>query len=185
MTVNNKHLIQAIENKDTIRVRSIIIGQISRDRRLNVYLSPSYIEYASEQLLLQGYQLCEEDEGEEKYTEKSDWDADLWSNLCISLQYHFSKSKLDHVIEVMNHLRAEGDLQFQVVDEEDRSIELQKKNRNVIEKQKHFRVTLGAGIGALAGLAAGAFFHKPIIGTLFGAVLGSGFSFLTNKDKEK
>jgi len=185
MVVNNKLLVQAIKTNDVIRVRSIIIGQISRDRRLNVYLTPAYMEFASEQLLKQGYQLYDEDEEGEKYTNKSDWNADLWADLCVSLQYNFSKNKLNCVIKVMSYLRTEENPEFQIVNDEDRPVDIEEVNGIVLEKRNYYRVTLGAGIGAIAGLATGAFFHKPIIGTLFGAILGSGFGFLTDEDKDK
>ena len=203
MTIEiNDNLKKAVKSNNLNGTRASILGLISKDRRLPSFETPTFVKYANDSLS----NFWVEDDGETDFPSKDKWDNDLWKLMCVELEYNFSKKKFDFIIDIMNHLRANGHPDFQP---KEKQIEQTSPptGTNKSRPSSHGKrpqssgndlpltktgAALGGVIGVIVGLIINRLIDSPkdspiessIIWGLIGSILIGGVGYFKDKNKK-
>lgn len=160
----------AIESKDTNKVKAIILLQINSDRSKKNLLPLILANHADKELAKLGVALYQEDDGGSHYLDnRSQWNKDLWGNLRIDFEYNFSRKKLEQIIEVMEYLRKEGDLYFQIDEtlNDGRGVSSQSISKDSSKQTSSLSAQSSKNLNYMVGAVAGA-----VVGAVGGKALG-------------
>jgi len=113
--MDNTLLSDALSKRDVVMLQALIIAQIGRDRRLKEFKTKSYIEYIENLINKVGETPYAIDDEVVSLPPQEDWNHELWSDICISLEYCFTKEKIDFLVKIMTFLRNEGHPEYQIV----------------------------------------------------------------------
>jgi len=169
----NTNLNNAIKNNDVVAARAVILGNFRKDRSQKIFKNIEYILFAKKEFDKLGSSFFKNDDGETEFTEdKSKWNVELWENMRIEVDHNFSEKKIDHIFQVMEHLRISGVADFQSVSEGVKTEELRSKvnkpeSGNILSQMK-FAAILGGAVGGGVGVLVG----KPILGSILGVGIG-------------
>lgn len=170
----------AVENKDIVMVRSIVLKKFNLDRKREKFESEDVFHYAEKELKKSNSTVLVADDGESEFSEdKGKWDKELWQKLRIELEYNFSQMKFDRIIAVMKYLRAQGDPDFQVKVKEsfDQNRSYETQNNGSPTKK-----IIGYGIaGGVVGGAVGLVIKHMVPGIAVGVVIGLTVGAVINR----
>lgn len=164
-----------VKTLDLNKIQSYILVDISLDRDREVFLLADYASYADSILSKNGLSLFDLDNNESAFVNDSSyWSKELWTDICIELEYNFSKEKLYNIVTVMKHLRESGHPDFQPRIKPPKSAASSKTySSDSIDSQgspNYNRNNLGLGV--LGGGLAGGVLGKMVGVTFGGVVLG-------------